>query len=310
MSDRVQSTQKFQTGKVDVAAMKREAQGGAIIFDREYKLGEGEHLVRFLPPAPGSKQYYFRFYTHYLNRQVIICPQHTWNQKCPGCTVGDMLYRSENPADNARGKDFYRSEKYVAAIINLKRPTDGVLPIVFGVKIRNALASLFVSEEEARLMDLDEMDITDQEKGAYIRITGQLPAGSRDKRDISYSTAVVKRNAGIPYAKWYKEMIDLRKLVQDRTLSLEELRDFVVGQGGSEEEIDESDLVAGLNNEETEQELNLEEEGEQIGEVELGDLGLEEDAVEVEPEKSQPKPQPKSTVKPGTRTVMSTTRRA
>src|SRR3990167_5614411 len=144
-----QQPQRVPTGKVDIAAMKREALGGAVIFDRECKLVEGEILVRFLPPAPGSKQYYFKFYTHYLNRQTIICPQYTWNKKCPICTVGDLLYRSESAADNARGKTFYRSEKYVAPIIELKKAAEGVKVLVFGVKLRNSLASLFVSEEEA-----------------------------------------------------------------------------------------------------------------------------------------------------------------
>ena len=294
---------ELRYSKTDIKAVRRDSQRGGGLFEKEYRLPAGVHLLQFLPAIKGNLTFYFRYYTHYLNRQTIICPQWTWNERCPVCAVGDRLFRSTDPEESGQGRKLWRRECYVCNALNLQnKGVDGVQPVTFGVTLRDELAQLFVDQEEAEVGGLDPLDITDPVDGAWVRIT--VTSDGADKKRTKYHAAVVKTHAKVSYAKWQYELHDFKALVRGLTLPLEELRKLVLGAADEEEnplgeeEITDEELRRSLGGEEFNEEQALADAEVGVLETDEEELNLEELGLGPEPE-PQLKPQPKSAAKAG-----------
>ena len=71
-------------GRTDVKAMHRDMQsGGGKRLEGEYVLTEAKHILRILPPKKNGP-FYYKYCLHYLpSREWVVCPKHTWNERCP-----------------------------------------------------------------------------------------------------------------------------------------------------------------------------------------------------------------------------------
>lgn len=206
-------------GRTNVKAMREETTGKRM--EGEYVLTQGQkHLLRFLPPLQDGP-FYFRYFTHYVGNEGVVCPQHTWRTRCPVCTVADQLFRSRDTGEVAQGRKLYRKFAYIAQVVDVRNPDDGVQLLRFGKQIRDQIISYFADPDDEQ----DEgIDITDPKTGATIRIEVVPPQGPNDFR--KYVCALGKQGP-VPYPKWLKGLRDLKELVKGMTKPPEELRALV-----------------------------------------------------------------------------------
>ena len=207
-------------GRTDARAMRQENERRGR-WEGEYVLSqEHKHTLRFLPPIKDGP-FFFKYFTHYLPEGSEICPKWTWRQKCPICALGDNLYHSRDTAEIAQGRKLYRKIAYIANVLDVRSPDDGVQFVRFGKQIRDQLVNYFADPEDP---DDEGIDITDPEKGANIRITVVPPATPQDFKKY---VAALGNQGPIGVKNWVKGLKDLEDIVKKHTKSFEELKDMV-----------------------------------------------------------------------------------
>lgn len=204
-------------GRTDVKAMRNESTGRGRI-EGEYVMTSGQkHLVRFLPPAKDGP-FYFKYFVHYLPNESVICAQATWRTSCPVCTLADHLFRSRDTDEIAQGRKLYRKTAYIANIVDVRNPEEGIKLLRFGKQIRDQIVSYFADPDDTQ----DEgIDITDPQDGATIRIEVVPPQGPNDFR--KYVCALGKQGP-IPFKGWLKNLYDLEQTIKDLTKPKDEVR--------------------------------------------------------------------------------------
>ncbi|KKK99267.1 hypothetical protein LCGC14_2634450, partial [marine sediment metagenome] len=205
-------------------------------------------LLKFLPPRTDGP-FYFRYYTHRLRgASWVVCPKLSFKEKapCPMCALGDRLFRNQNdPDDVAKGKSLYRRETFIANIINVRKPDEGVKVLRFGINLKKALLEFF-SDEDEEGEEGGGVDITDPKNGSYVRIKSERNKGGW----IDHMASTRKDgNAGMPYAKWAKDLIDLEALVKSTLMKSDDLKELL-----AEMAIDEADASEEKKGEEEEEE--------------------------------------------------------
>lgn len=227
--------------KTDIAASRAGIGGGGTRFENEYQLKEGKHLLFFLPPKePGP--FYYKYFYHKVGREWPICPKNTWGTDCPVCTFGNRLFNSKDPDEVLQGKALWRKESFLANVVDVNDPTK-VQVLRFGPMLAEALKGLFIVEGEEE--NVEPLDFTDPENGAYIRILT-----TKNKGDYAnHAPSVGARNKTVPFKKWLKELHDLKDLIKKQTKSAKELQAMMLqGAVDATEETgveDDPDLNAG-----------------------------------------------------------------
>jgi hypothetical protein len=232
-------------GRTDARAMRQENERRGR-WEGEYVMGQDQkHLLRFLPPLKDGP-FFFKYFIHYLPDGAEICPKWTWRQRCPICILGDNLYRSRDTAEIAQGRKLYRKAAYIANVIDVRNPDEGVQFLRFGKQIRDQLVGYFADPEDPE--DQSEgTDITDPENGATIRITVVPPATPNDFRKY---VASMGRPSPLAVKNWVKGLHDLEGLIKSKTKPAEELQELLslmdeegaeTGGGRGHHDVDDDD---------------------------------------------------------------------
>lgn len=113
------------------------------------KLGEGDTIVRFLPPKIGKSSPLAVTYSHYLDlptgdKVSFNCPRMMPGARraCIVCAKGDQLRSSSNPHDQKAGKRMFPRLRVYANVIDRENEALGVQVLAFGKTIMDALTSI------------------------------------------------------------------------------------------------------------------------------------------------------------------------
>lgn len=204
-------------GRTDVKAMRNDKTRYARM-EGEYVFVDGKNFLRFLPPKEDGP-FYFKYFTHRLpGGDFHVCPKMTWKKTCPVCALGDNLFRSRDVDEINQGRQLYRKPAYLANVIDVRNPDQGVQIVRFGVQVRDQVADFFPDPDD----DQDDgIDITDPEKGATVRITKVPPA---TKGDFPKYLASIGKQGPIPFKNWFKKLFDLEDVIKKISKTPEELR--------------------------------------------------------------------------------------
>lgn len=89
-----------------------------------YEFEVGENQIRIPPPMKGKKTPFtvtFRHVIQFGDKKVFFnCPRKMANLPCPACENADKLYKSGNPADNERAKEWFSKRQVLANVIPRK----------------------------------------------------------------------------------------------------------------------------------------------------------------------------------------------
>lgn len=113
---------EYESFDIDAAHAEKEAleKGGTDFYEFEV----GENQVRIPPPLKGKKSPFKVTYRHVIQfgeRKVFFnCPKKMFNQPCPACDHGEKLYRSGNPADVERAKEWFSKRNVLCNVIPRK----------------------------------------------------------------------------------------------------------------------------------------------------------------------------------------------
>lgn len=121
-------------------------QQGTLIF----KLEEGEHRFRFLPPPAGQplvavvREHGFRAPSQdgkgrYM---TLACPQATTGAPCPFCAKARKLRQSPNRLDQKRADDYDAKPACYANVVDMDATADGVRVLKFGKSIYDKLKKI------------------------------------------------------------------------------------------------------------------------------------------------------------------------
>jgi hypothetical protein len=217
-------------GRTNVGSMRRALDSGKKMFEEEYTLSSGAHILRILPPRKDGP-FFYEFMLHYLPGGIkVICPS-TFNKPCPICSLGNKLFKSDEPQEVAQGKKLYHRKAYLANAVDC-RQAKGVNVLRMGKNLISDLIELFGDENDPE----DEgVDFTDpSSNGANIRIKVIMNEGDFPR----YLPKIVKTGVAVPYKNWLKDLLDLPKLVEGKLLSQKELAAMVADVDFGEEEED------------------------------------------------------------------------
>lgn len=304
-------------GRADVSSMRRALDSGRKLFEDEYAMSAGAHILRILPPKKDGP-FFFEFLLHYLPGDKVICPA-TFNKACPICSLGNKLFKSDEPEEVAQGKKLYHRKAYLANVIDCRQPK-GVNVIRMGKTLVSDLIELFGDENDP---DDEGCNFTDPgTDGANIRIKAVMNEGDFPR----YTAKIVKTGVPVPYKGWLKEMHDLPKLVESKLRSPKDLAAMVadvaieepeeeeekpkIKSKGKVQEVEEEDVdseeqdTADTDSEEIDsEEKEPEAEAEPEEEVDSEEVDSEEvdseevDSEEQEPEEEEEEPAPRVAAK-------------
>lgn len=205
-------------GRADVGSMRRALDSGKKLFEQEYTLNSGAHLLRILPPKKDGP-FFFEFMLHYLpGGAKVICPG-TFEKRCPICDVGNKLFKSDDPQEVANGKKLYHRKAYLCNVIDCRTPK-GVNVLRMGKNLVSDLIELFGDENDPE----DEgCNFTDPgNDGSSIRIKVVMNEGQFPR----YIPQLAKRGP-VPLKGWLKSMFDLASLVEAKLKPIKELSAMV-----------------------------------------------------------------------------------
>lgn len=122
--------------------------GRANAGQRNYlKLGEGDNVVRFLPPRIGKQSPFAVSYSHYFDlptgdKVSFNCPRMMAKRACVVCAKGDQLRASSNPHDQKAGKKLFPRLRVFANVIDRNNEKLGVQVLAFGKTIMDDLTGI------------------------------------------------------------------------------------------------------------------------------------------------------------------------
>lgn len=223
---------KYGTYEVEAAQEEREA---LATTDGDYmKFGVGKNIVRFLPPAPGTRTPFITTWQHYLDVPgasgvvVVACPRLLAKKPCPICKRADELRRTGVPADRDQAWDIKAQRRVHANVVNRREPERGPVTVGFGKTIHDALIEIREDEDAGGdfTHPLEGFDIIVLRKGTGKNDTKYKVMGARRASALHDDTTTMN--------EWITTQPDLGHLT--RALTPDEIkqriRDAASGSSG------------------------------------------------------------------------------
>lgn len=200
-------------------------------------LRDGTNEFRFLPPWSAERIAFLRVYTHsgFKNSGLIFCPRYMAKLPCPICEYADTLIAKGLSEEGEDVRRFKAKPRYIANVVDLHHPDDGVKVLVFPRMVYDDLLLL--------IKDVQNFgDFTHPEKGYPVQIVrtrhGNLSHMCR------YSVRGITTKRGPVNPEWLKGLYDLKAIVVPKTYDelTKVLADMI--EGGDDSLLNPSDYAA------------------------------------------------------------------
>lgn len=206
----------------------REDAGRASAGQRNYmKLGEGDNIVRFLPPRIGKPSPFAVSYSHYFDlptgdKVSFNCPRMMAKRSCIVCAKGDQLRASTHAHDQKAGKKLFPRLRVFANVIDRNNESLGVQVLAFGKTIMDSLTAIRQNPRKGG-------NFTHPESGRDIVITRKGTSQFDTEYSITPDVAASPLHADPGQAdEWLETAYDLDTFLT--VLSDEEIRAKVRGE--------------------------------------------------------------------------------
>lgn len=222
---------KYEAYTPEAAQEERDAiQAGSSSF---LKIGEGRHVLRFLPPKVGQRSPFTKVWQHFINMPGrpdpirFLCPAKEAKKFCPVCKKAQQLIDSSKESDRKKGFDIRAKRRIYANVIHRDQEEEGVQIFAFGVMIYKALTAIAADEDAGG-------DFTDPITGFDI-VVERKGTGLNTEYDVRPS----RRSSELGNMDWLAEAPSHAHLLKVPTL--DEIKGmFAEGQSEPEPEEDES----------------------------------------------------------------------
>ena len=154
--------------KAKLAAAQGNGKGGKSDF---WKITEGEHTVRILPPQDGDPFKEFHFHYNVGKQNGFLCQKRNFGEECPVCDFATKLFNQGDTESINMAKKFFARQRFFSPVMVRGEEKEGVRVWGYSKTVYQELLSL--------VLNPDFGDITDSEEGVdlvlkYAKDPGQL----------------------------------------------------------------------------------------------------------------------------------------
>lgn len=158
------------------------------------------------------------YHFNVVTGRALLCPKRTYGENCPICEFVEMLFKRKGEGDIEMANDIKMKERMMAnALIDIGDDKTGYEPTFKVFAFSPTVHYQFLEH-------LDDIDITDVEKGRNFKITKKQKS-EKGKNFFDYMVKIAPENSACPNWDEVKtKMVDLKDFVKRDYLNYDTLK--------------------------------------------------------------------------------------